>query len=293
MVRTMIALALGFCMAGIVHAQQDTLNQSMPMDSSFVQDLAVSFQRSIESPTISGGYAMAIPHRDGLLQTPDFTPGWYVSLGSESIRSVVGTSLRSLRRNAIEFQSISIPEGSVLTGEAQQSSRFGLWSISPTSSYGLGYALGEEGIIALTVGGGAIWGRIRGQSETQLDRQRVEDFGSAIRFGEKSTAGINVKLARNIGIDVEGTWELMYPRHLFLQWATSHILEGAADIAAMAFVRSVIRSSPELAPIVYFLIRNGVAAGFKALRSRQMTWPFNSDAPASVVGFRAGVTFAF
>jgi hypothetical protein len=293
MVRIFFALTCVLCLAGKAYSQQDSVSPSGQVDSTFAGPLTVSFQRNVESPTISGGYAIGIPHRDGLLQTPDGTPGWYVSIGSESIRTVAGTSLKSLRRNAFEFQTISIPDSPTQIGETPQSSRFGLWSISPTASYGLGYALGDEGIIALTHGGGSVWGRIRAQAATPVDRQRVDDFGSAIRFGEKSTAGINVKVARNIGIDVEGTWELMYPRHLVLQWATSQLIESLGDVAAMAFIRSVLQSSPDLAPVVYFIIRNGVAAGFKALRSRQMTWPFSSDAPASVVGFRAGVTFAF
>jgi hypothetical protein len=126
--------------------------------------------------------------------------------------------------------------------------------------------------------------------------QRTESlryFEESLRFGEASTALIGIRVAEPVTLNVGFEWAQIYERHLFWYWAMSQIIEGAADGLATWFVRSVGASSPTALPIMHFLLRNGVAMGFKALRMEQMNWPFTTAAPINSITYRIGLSANF
>jgi hypothetical protein len=51
--------------------------------------------------------------------------------------------------------------------------------------------------------------------------------------------------------------------------------------------------SPAAAPIVNFVLKNGLSYGMYQLRKEKMNYPFESEAPILNDTFKIGVTFIF
>ncbi len=241
---------------------------------------------------IDVSYGMSTVDRQGFAKTAEAMPSYRIRFGSES-RSVSATTniMRSEQSGvSLDFLNATPLQGDATTGP---STRVSMWSLSFDNSTGFAYDLGGDASVVLSHGGGGMWGWLDRQSMAVTDTQHVVDFGRAMRFGERSTAGVTVRLGSAFSIDMNADWSLLYPRHQFLQWATSHIVEGIADGIVTTLVKRAGVKSPGALPILHFLLRNGVAAGFKLLRTRDMNWPFNSAPPLSVITYRIGFGMAF
>ncbi|MCX6139269.1 MAG: hypothetical protein NTX15_00280 [Candidatus Kapabacteria bacterium] len=119
------------------------------------------------------------------------------------------------------------------------------------------------------------------------------DISHALRFGEAMRPSLSWRIAEPISLRVGYEWSQVYPRHMFWYWALSQTIEGIADAAATYLAREIGKSSPAAMPIMYFLLKNGVAAGFKALRMNQMNWPFTTVAPLNIYTWNVGVAVHF
>jgi len=128
---------------------------------------------------------------------------------------------------------------------------------------------------------------------SQTQAPRLTYFEDALRFGEASTATIRVRATKALSINAGFEWAQAYERHMFWFWAGSGIIEGVADGLASYFVKAIGKGSPGALPIMHFLIRNGIAMGFKALRKDQMNWPFTTEAPLNFMTFQAGISVVF
>ncbi|MBS1537181.1 MAG: hypothetical protein JST20_05480 [Bacteroidetes bacterium] len=121
----------------------------------------------------------------------------------------------------------------------------------------------------------------------------VELFNEAFRFGKQTEAGVLVQFTKNSGISLGYEYSVIFPRHLFWYWAGSEIIESIAQGAVDNFVRKIEKSSPTAAPIVSFLLKNGISYGMYELRKKNMNWPFNTAPAMSYSGFKLGVNLAF
>lgn len=111
-----------------------------------------------------------------------------------------------------------------------------------------------------------------------------------VRFGESSKASIGLRIADPVSISAGFEWSQAYERHLVWYWAMSSIIENVADGVGSYFVSAVGKSSPLASPIIHFIVRNGIAMGFKALRKNQMNWPFSTAAPLNYYNYSIGVS---
>jgi hypothetical protein len=114
-----------------------------------------------------------------------------------------------------------------------------------------------------------------------------------LHFGESARASIGVQVTQSINVSAGFEWAQVYERHMFWYWGMSTIIEGIADGLGTAFVNSVGKSSPLASPILHFVIKNGIAMGFKALRQNQMNWPFTTAAPLNMFNIGASVKVTF
>jgi len=111
-----------------------------------------------------------------------------------------------------------------------------------------------------------------------------------VRFGESSKASIGLRVANPVSISAGFEWSQAYERHLVWYWAMSSIIENVADGVGAYFVSAVGKSSPLASPIIHFIVRNGIAMGFKALRKNQMNWPFSTAAPLNYYNYSISVS---
>jgi hypothetical protein len=106
-------------------------------------------------------------------------------------------------------------------------------------------------------------------------------------------AGVDLRLGM-FTVNAAYTWDQVYPRHLFWKWAGTSVIEGIASGLVDAFVKAIGNSSPKAVPVMNFVLRNGLAYGFKSLRKSNMTWPFGADTPPlNIETFSVGATVSF
>lgn len=173
------------------------------------------------------------------------------------------------------------------------------WRFGFVSSESYGYAFSDDGVSGfyLTSSKAPLsWYSVslngEGQ-ETLAGYEQLNRYPGSLRFGEAATAGLGVRVAEPISINAGFEWALAYERHIFWYWAGSAVIEGIADGLASWFVREVGQSSPVALPIMHFILRNGVAMGFKALRQNEMNWPIGSAAPLNIMTYSIGVNIHF
>lgn len=243
-------------------------------------------------PYVEFSYGLTTVNREGFAEATDVMPSYRLRFGTEYRKYLTAANIMRTDKNgvSIEFLNANPFQGDATEGPK---TRVSMWSLSFDNTSGYGYSLGGDAHLVLTHGGGGMWGWLDRQSMAISDTQHVVDFGRAMRYGERSTAGMQLRVSSAVSLDVNADWSLLYPRHQFLQWATSHLIEGIADGIASTLVRAAGSKSPGSLPILYFVLRNGIAAGFKQLRTRDMNWPFTSAPPLSMITYRVGFGVAF
>lgn len=160
---------------------------------------------------------------------------------------------------------------------------------------GLGYEVDNDVSIVPYRASALLWTQLSVKnlpSDTQAVAT-VELFNEAFRFGKQTEAGVLVQFTKNSGISLGYEYSVIFPRHLFWYWAGSEIIESIAQGAVDNFVRKIEKSSPTAAPIVSFLLKNGISYGMYELRKKNMNWPFNTAPAMSYSGFKLGVNLAF
>lgn len=239
--------------------------------------------------TVWGGQSMIA--RDGMQADIENTISVGVTLGTEHIRGTKqSSSVRQIHRNGVYIWHGLAPDSAGTTNAT-----LGLWRFGFEDSKSYGYAFGEgDAGVYFTHGSNGGWSVLNVTRTSALpDGQYLNDFGAALRYGESMRAGIDIRPIDNLSLNLGYAWDQVYPRHMFWEWAGSQIIEGAAAGIADVFIKAVGKSSPNAVPVMHFLLRNGIAAGFKALRSKDMNWPFGAVTPLDVHTFSIGATFTF
>jgi hypothetical protein len=171
--------------------------------------------------------------------------------------------------------------------------RSNAWTFGFSSAAGYGYRIGKYTYINLIRSSGINWTKISfdDKAQTPPSQDALDIFGSAFRFGDFSDAGINVRFTKNLGLNAGYERSLIYPRHLFWKWLWSKTIETGAEILIDVFIDEVAESTPAAAPVVYFLLKNGLSYGFYELRSSNMNWPSESVPPFMYENFKVGLSF--
>jgi hypothetical protein len=91
------------------------------------------------------------------------------------------------------------------------------------------------------------------------------------------------------GLDVA----VVYPRVVFPQWITTYLLASSSIALISSFSEDIVNVSPVLGPLLYFILRNGVAMAWAYAWSSDMNWPFPSETPVMLKTLRltAGIQF--
>lgn len=170
--------------------------------------------------------------------------------------------------------------------------RFG---IASRNGYGYKFGSGPEGVTFLHGSSGLSWTvlDVSGDSAALASGQPLARFGSDLRFGEAWMPAIEFRVADPVSLQLQYTWNQVYPRHMFWYWLGSGTIEAVADGLTVWFVKEIAKASPTATPVMYFLLRNGVSAAFKALRMNRMNWPFSTEAPLNMHTFSIGATVIF
>jgi hypothetical protein len=165
------------------------------------------------------------------------------------------------------------------------------WKIGIGNNSGYGYKMGASALY-FTSGGSIDWTRIRLYSTPEDPDIEITDlYHDSFRFGTSFEAGVRFQVIRQISLEADYQRAVVFPRHLFWKWLGSAAIEGAAQFMIDRFVDEIIDSSPYFAPVMSFLLKNGLNYGIYELRKEKMNWPFNSEPPLTIDQFKFGITF--
>lgn len=256
------------------------------------------------TPMISLFYGSATPSREGISGTieQDMTFGGTLGMEREKAWFRDPSIIQRYSNNVyLWYGQAADAQGVVTPAEGDNpaiagSTSTNLFRVGLADESGFGYKLGESSNLMFLASNAVLsWTAVTPQSVTSdpTSAQALRDFEGALRFGEAMRPTIEWRVTGPVSIRVGYEWSQIYPRHMFWYWALSQGIEGIADAGATWFAREIGKSSPAAMPIVYFILKNGVAAGFKALRMNQMNWPFTTVAPMNVHMWNVGIGLHF
>lgn len=127
----------------------------------------------------------------------------------------------------------------------------------------------------------------------EQDVKRLERFNGDFRFGTSNAGGIKIEIAGFLGLNADYETAVVYPRHLVWKQAGSFLAEQFIVQAVDYFVEEIMDRSPAAAPIVNFILKNGVSYAFYVLKRDDMNWPFKTESPLTYETARFGMSFAF
>jgi hypothetical protein len=134
-------------------------------------------------------------------------------------------------------------------------------------------------------------GRPAGLSEN--DAAILDRYEGTFRFGVTAETGV----AYGIGqvVSIHAGYEVMgiYPRFVFWPWLGSYGIASVGMGAISHFGKEIVEASPAVGPVLYTLLRGGVAYGYYMLARDDQYWPFRSETPLTSDGFKLGVTLTF
>lgn len=174
------------------------------------------------------------------------------------------------------------------------------WTLAYRSSDALGYR----------VGGGSIfldhaWSL--GVEDLLPDRDGALDADDRARFdrlygvgmAQGHVAAVKVAAFPRLTLELSYGRDLVYPRVVVPQWASSVVVERAPILLFRAlasyfvFLTELSASDSHFAPALAFLARAGWTSFVFAKRESDMHWPHPSEAPLFSDRFSVGATFHF
>lgn len=179
---------------------------------------------------------------------------------------------------------------SELTGVTTEATRFGFGN-----RLGFGYDIG--GIQLLPYNQiQYVWTKFNPVDSTGIseeDRKILDRYAGTFRFGHSGEAGVKLQFAKTLAITAGYEFAVIYPRHIFWPWLGSHIIQDAALGIVSTFSEDIVNSSPLFGPLMYFLLKNGVAYAMYQGYKDKMNWPFDSETPVTMETFKIGASLTF
>lgn len=152
------------------------------------------------------------------------------------------------------------------------------WRVGGSFESGLGYGTPESMSLVFYDSWGFNWSKVvvpdQALSADQL--AMLKNYEGSLRFGTLGEGGLKFRFTRILSLDAGYERSMIFPRTLFWGWVGSETIERIVQYGADRFVDRVLDSSPGAAPIVSFVLKNGISWGFYELRKKQMNWPFTS-----------------
>jgi hypothetical protein len=125
------------------------------------------------------------------------------------------------------------------------------------------------------------------------DAAILDRYEGSFRFSVSAEMGIAFGFAEVVAAHAGYEVMAIYPRHVFWPWVGSYGIAMIGMGAISHFGKEIVEASPAVGPVVYALLRGGLAYGYYLLVRDNQYWPFSSETPVTADGFRFGVTLTF
>jgi hypothetical protein len=257
-------------------------------------------------PFIEVNYGFGTPKHDKLVSK-------FANVGLAEIKLGYATQESYYSDKIIEFRdkysfvskfSADLKSSSVTIGEMKSD----LWRFGFAKRSGYGYRINSLSIL-LYHGSGFAWSKLdmidypaktyllttpqMSIEDARRDTDILNRFHDSFRFGTLSEGGLRIEVASFASMDFGYEAAVIFPRHLFWKHIGSLLIEESASGVLNHFIDEVADSSPYAAPVVNFLLKNGLSYAFYSLQKANMNWPFSTETPLTYETLKIGVTFTF
>jgi len=130
-------------------------------------------------------------------------------------------------------------------------------------------------------------------SLSKEDNDILDRYEGSYRFSNATEGGIKFSISNSVGITASYEAAVIYPRIVFFPWIGGIIVQNIAVGIVSHFGKEIVHTGHWLGPIMYALLKNGVAYGvYLGMKERQY-WPFNSETPLTHETFKLGFSITF
>ncbi len=170
-----------------------------------------------------------------------------------------------------------------------------MWRFGMGNRLGYGYEIGNSSLILYNQLQLAITKPQFSDTASlpQEDMYILNRLSGDYRMGTTFEGGVMFYIAKSISINGGLEGAVVYPRYLFMKWMGSFALQAISLGLVSYFSEAIINASPFLGPIMYFALKNGIAAAWYFAMKDQMYWPVESEAPMAIATFRLGASLTF
>ena len=242
-----------------------------------------------QQPTIGTSFGFTESSVNGLTQSLASPLTFELTLGGARI-SEEPEGILSMRHNSFTFANLTNEVG----GKSSTAINTDIWrfGFAWDKGYGFGSTDSPAPSVLLMHSDGVHWSklRVKGNPGVSADAELLSLYG-AFRFGTKTEATVSFRVAPLVALNAGYECSLMFRRHLVWGWLGSVALEGGVGWALDKFIDRIVDASPAAAPIVNFVLKNGLSYGVYQLRKERMNYPFESEASILNDTFKIGMTF--
>jgi len=251
---------------------------------------AASRPRLKGAPSVRLGYGFADPSLDDARGRFARTGVAEIAIGSLTIEPLQ-SGIVMYETGEVQLARLSTQLGAAAeTGEIDAEA----WRTSLTWSTGYGYVRGRTRLLLYrTMGLGACYLDL---DETRLraeDEHPLGYFDERFTCGTNTAAGMLLQFGPVVGLQADYDRAIAFRRVLGWKWAGSELIEQLGQALLARFVDRVRDRRPMAAPILSFLLSNGLSYAAYELRKEDGHFPFDSPPPLSVDTFKMGLRFTF
>jgi hypothetical protein len=254
------------------------------------KDFKFTYRRS---PTLSIYYGWTTPSFDGFTQ--DFAKSGFLQfkIGGSTVRTK--DMIANLVNYKYEYFEVANFAPRLTTLPSSNEVVTETWRFGGAAETGMGYGNPSSFSVILYNSGGINWSQISVPKQvlTPADSNILELYNGTFRFGTLSEGGVKLRLSNLFIIDGGYERAMIFPRTLFMKWVGSALLERVFQWGVDEFVDKVVDNSPAAAPVVSFVLKNGVSYAMYELRKKSMNWPFPSDPAMLNDTWKIGVSMTF
>jgi hypothetical protein len=125
------------------------------------------------------------------------------------------------------------------------------------------------------------------------DVEILDRYEGTFRFGASTEGGIAFGFGDDISLRAGYEVAVIYPRHVFWPWLGSYAIASIGVGAISGFGREIVDASPTLGPIIFALLRSGLAYGYYLVVRDDQYWPFRSETPLATESFKVRISLTF
>jgi hypothetical protein len=170
-----------------------------------------------------------------------------------------------------------------------------LWRFMAGRREGYGYRTGDVAFVAPYQGTSVFFADFDAYEGpfTPADDLALDPFNGHTKVGAGFEGGIAFGINRSITLDLGYEETAVYPHWVFWEAMGSGAVHGIALALADSVSRQVARKSPRAAPIVSFLLRNGISYAIYHQRRSEVNWPFGGGPGLIYEGLKVSFTFTY